>query len=61
VSHEVHGINTLKSVRVVDPQVVLHHCYVLPLALVLQADQELPESVCVVALVEDLIVNQSSL
>ena len=61
MSHEIHMVDSLHSIRVVDPQVVLHHCHVLKLALVLQADQEVAEPICVVGVVEDLVVDKASL
>jgi hypothetical protein len=61
MSHEIHMIDSLHSIRVVDPQVVLHHCYVLKLALVLQANQKVAEPICIVGVIEDLVVNKASL
>ena len=54
-------VDVQKLFRVVDPQVVEHDDDFLSLALLLEADQEGLEVVCIVVLVDDMIVDQSLL
>ena len=54
-------VDFLDGFGMVDPQVVLHHRNLAtPLALVLQANKEVTDPVCVIAIIEDFIVDEPS-